>query len=89
MWIYMCAGVETYADVARETHHLSWINPESLRSPKGTPHMSPYTNAKSGGSWRTPGSRAGVTYVQTLEALFKTGSVHLANWRDKVWMVLL
>lgn len=29
----MRTGVETYADVARETHHLSWINPESLRSP--------------------------------------------------------
>lgn len=30
----MCTGVETYADVARETHHLSWINPESLHSPR-------------------------------------------------------
>lgn len=29
----MRTGVETYADVAIRTHHLSWINPESLRSP--------------------------------------------------------
>ena len=53
------------------------------------PYMSAYTNAKSGGLWRAPGSHTGVTYVQTLEALFKTGSVHPANCRDKVWMVLL